>query len=173
MGSSHWQKQNTHLKKVVWLVSAVISILLLILLLSLGLGIEAAGALFVVAFFLLRVSLAFIYKNHFANSMVRILKFDYKEIERDFRIVFKNKYIRFYRKSTEDAYCYEFPGHNLSMIVRPYWLADYMQPATLVTLQELNAKNEAFAEMLAEAINEVIDQRVNSQEKAYQGLRPR
>jgi len=165
MGSSRWQKQNIYLGKVVWLASAVASILLLTLLLSLGFRIEAAGAIFIVAFFILRVSLAFILKNRFANSMVRILKVEYEEIERDFRTVFKNKYIRFYRKSEEDAYRYEFPGHNLSMIVQPYWLADYMQPATLVTLRELNAKNEAFAEMLAESINEMIDQRMSSREK--------
>jgi hypothetical protein len=116
----------------------------------------------------MRVSLAFILKNRFANSMVRILKFDYEELERDFRIVFKNKYIRFYRRSEEDAYRYEFPGHRLSMTVQPYWLFSDMnpQPATLVTLRLLNAKNKAFAEMLADSIDEMADQRANGRKKA-------
>ncbi|MEZ4643448.1 MAG: hypothetical protein R3E31_12070 [Chloroflexota bacterium] len=166
MVSSRWQKQNMHLRKIVWAVSAAASTLLVILLLSLRvLEIEAAGLLFLAVFIIMRVSLAFILKNRFANSMVRILKFDYKEIERDFRTVFKNKYIRFYRKSEDDAYRYEFPGHSLSMTVQPYWLSSDMtlQPATLVTLRVLNAKNTAFAEMLADSIDEMVDQRANSQ----------
>ena len=165
MVSSRWQKQHIHFQRIVWAVSAIISILLIILLLSLGFGIEVAGVFFILVFVIMRVLLAFIFKNRFANSMVRILKFDYKEIERDFRTVFKNKYIRFYRKSEDDAYRYEFPGHSLSMTVQPYWLSSDMtlQPATLVTLRVLNAKNTAFAEMLADSIDEMVDQRANSQ----------
>lgn len=166
MGASRWQKQNIHFWKIVWAASAVISILLLILLLALGLGMEMAGALFIVVFFIMRVSLAFILKNRFANSMVRILKFNYEELERDFRTMFKNKYVRFYRKSDDEAYCYEFPGHNLSMTVQPYWLSGDLQPATLVTLRILSAKNEAFAEMLANSIDEMIAQQANGREKA-------
>ncbi len=165
MGSSRWQKQNIYLREVVWGISAVISVLLFILLFSLGLGIETAGVLFIVVFIIMRVSLAFILKNRNPNSMVRILKFDYEEIERDFRIVFKNKNIRFYRKSEEDSYRYEFPGHSLSMTVQPYWLSsDSEQPATKLTLRLLNAKNEAFAEMLADSIDEMADQRANGRE---------
>ncbi|MCB9418937.1 MAG: hypothetical protein H6667_03990 [Ardenticatenaceae bacterium] len=167
MESSRWQKQYIYLRSIVWGASAVIAILLFIILVSLGMGIDAAGGLFIVVFFTIRVSLAFILKNRYANSMVRILKFDYEELERDFRTVFKNKYIRFRRKSEEDVYSYEFPGHNLSMIVQPYWLSsDITQPVTLVTLRILNAKNEAFAEMLAESIDEMAEQRANGGEKA-------
>jgi hypothetical protein len=133
-------------------------------LLSLGFGIEVAGVFFIIVFAIMRVSLAFIFKNRFANSMVRILKFDYEEIERDFRIVFKNKNIRFYRRSEEDAYRYEFPGHSLSMTAQPYWLSpDREQPATRLTLYVLNAKNEAFAEMLADSIDEMADRRANNE----------
>lgn len=167
MGSSRWQKQHIHFRSIVWSVSAVISILLIILLLSLGLGIEVAGVFFILVFVIMRVSLAFILKNRFANAMVRVLKFDYEEIERDFRTVFKNKYIRFYRKSEEDAYCYEFPGHSLSMTVQPYWVSsDMEQSATLLTLRILNAKNKAFAEMLADSIDEMVDQRANGRKEA-------
>ena len=69
------------------------------------------------------------------------------------------------QKSEEDAYCYEFPWHRLSMIVQPYWLSPDIEQATKVTLRVLNAKNKEFAEMLAEAIDEMADQRENDQEK--------
>ncbi|MCA9930038.1 MAG: hypothetical protein KC419_16255 [Anaerolineales bacterium] len=160
MVSSRWQKQHIHFQRIVWAVSAIISILLIILLLSLGFGIEVAGVFFILVFVIMRVLLAFIFKNRFANSMVRILKFDYEEIERDFRFVFKDKNISFKQKSEEDAYHYEFPWHRLSMTVQPYWLSpDKEQPAAKVTLHELTAKNEAFAEMLADAIDEMADRR--------------
>ena len=166
MGSSHWQKQHIYFRSIVWATSAVISVLLIILLLSLGFEIEVAGVFFIVIFVIMRVSLAFILKNRFANSMVRILQFNYEELERDFRTVFKNKYIRFYRQLEEDAYHYEFPGHSLSMFVQPYWLSsDKPQPATLVTLRILNAENKAFAKMLADSIDEMVAQRANGQEK--------
>ena len=160
MVSSRWQKQHIHFQSIVWAVSAVISILLIILLLLLGFRIEVASVFFIVVFAIMRISLAFIFKNRFANSMVRILNFNYEEIERDFRIVFKNKNIRFYRRSEEDAYRYEFPGHNLSMTAQPYWLSpDGEKPVTKVTLHELTTKNEAFAEMLADSIDEMADLR--------------
>ena len=167
MVSSRWQKQHIHFQRIVWAVSAAISILLIILLLSFGFGIEVAGVFFILVFGIMRVSLAFIFKNRYANSMVRILKFDYEEIERDFRIVFKNKNIRFYRRSEEDAYRYEFPGHRLSMTIPPYWLSpDSERPFTKVTLYELTAKNEAFAEMLAGSIDEMADRRANNESDA-------
>ncbi len=169
MGKSHWQKQNRNLWKIVWAASAIIALLLFILLLLLGWRIETAGALFVVVFFVMRIALAFILKNRFANSMVRILKFNYEELERDFRTVFKNKFIRFIRRSEEEAYHYEFPGHRLNMTVQPYWLSGDLQPVTLVTLHVLNAKNQAFAEMLAEAIDDMAVQRANDRGKLDQG----
>lgn len=159
MVSSRWQKQHIHFQGLVWGISTVISILLIILLLLLGFGIEVTGVFFIVVFFIVRVSLAFIFKNRYANSMVRILKFDYEEIERDFRIVFKEKNIRFYRNSEDDAYRYEFPGHSLSMTVQPYWLSiDMNKPVTKVTLHVLTAQNKAFAEMLAESIDDMAAQ---------------
>jgi hypothetical protein len=163
MASSRWQKQHIHFQRIVWAVSAVIATLLIILMLLLGFGIEVAGVFFILVFAIMRVSLAFIFKNRYANSMVRVLKFNYEEIERDFRVVFKNKNIRFYRRSEEDTYRYEFPGHSLSMTVQPYWLSpDNKQPVTKLTLYELTAKNEAFAEMLAESIDEMANQRANN-----------
>ncbi len=160
MVTSRWQKQHIHFQRIVWGVSAVIALLLIILLLLLEFAIEVAGVFFIVVFVLMRVLLAFIFNNRFANSMVRILKFEHEEIERDFRIVFKNKNIRFHRKTEEDAYRYEFLGRSLCMTVQPYWLShESKQPVTKVTLYEVTAKNKAFAEMLAEAIDEMDEER--------------
>lgn len=161
MVSSRWQKQHIYFRSIVWGVSAVLSILLIIVMLSLGFATEVAGVFFILVFAITRVLLALLLNNRYANTMVRILKFNYEEIERDFRTVFKNKYIRFHRKSEEDAYRYEFPGHNLSMTVQPYWLSADVNPksVTKVTLQLLNAKNKEFAEMLAASIDEMVEQR--------------
>lgn len=168
MKASRWQKQNIYFQPIVWAVSAVISFVLIIVLFSLGWGIEVASASFLGTFVILRVLLAFVLKNRFTNSMVRVLKFDYEELEREFRIVFKNKFIRFQRKSEDDAYFYEFPGRNLSMAVRPYWVNSDMSqpPATKVTLRILTAKNREFAEMLADSIDEMADQMAQAKEKA-------
>ncbi len=168
MVSSRWQKQHIYFQPIVWAASAVISFLLVMVFLSLGWGIDVASASFIVVFAVMRILLALIFKNQFTNSMVRILKFDYEELERDFRTVFKNKFIRFYRKSEDDAYLYEFPGHNLSMTVQPHWLSSDINqpPATKVTLRILNANNKVFAEMLADSIDEMADQRTSRPVKA-------
>lgn len=163
MVSSHWQKQHTDQMETIWVVSAAISFLLITLLLWLGYRIEVAGVFFILIFVIMRISLAFILKNRYANSMVRILKFDYEEIEWDFRMVFKDKHILFYRKIEEDTYRYEFPGHSLIMTVEPYWLSqENEQSVTKVTLFELTAKNEEFAALLAESIDEMANRRAEN-----------
>ena len=168
MVSSRWQKQHIYFQPIVWAASAIISFLTIIILMWFGVGVEVASASFIVVFAVMRVSLAFLLKNRFANSMVRILKFDYEELERDFRILFKNKYIRFQRKSEEDAYFYDFPGRHLSMTVQPYWFSSDINqpPATKVVLRILNAKNKEFAEMLASSIDEMADLRKQSTQPA-------
>jgi hypothetical protein len=167
MASSRWQKQHVHFQGIVWGAAAAISIVLIMILLLLGFRIEMAGIIFIVVFVITRLALAFLLNNRYANSMVRILKFDYEELERDFRIVFKNNNIRFFRKSEDDAYSYEFPGRNLNMTVQPHWLSFDMnqQAVTKVTLLVLNAKNTAFAEMLAGAIDEMADRRAAGREE--------
>ncbi len=168
MGAARWQKQNLNFQKAVWGVSAVIAILVVILMVLLGYSIEVAGVFFLVIFAVLRISLAFIFKNRFANSMVRVLKFEYEEIERDFRFVFKDKNILFYRKSEDETYYYEFPGRGLRMTVEPYWPTLDMNapPVTKVTLYEMTAKNKEFAEMLAGAIDEMAEHRAHKREPA-------
>ena len=162
MASSLWQKQHIHFQKIIWGVAAAIAVVTILILSALGFSLEVSGVFFILVFVILRIVLAFIFNNRYANSMVRILNFGYEEIEREFRIVFKNNNIRFFRKSEEDTYRYEFPGRNLSMTVQPYWLSqDNEQPATKLTLYELSPKNEEFAELLAGSIDEMANQRAS------------
>ena len=172
MLSSHWQKQHIYFGSIVWGISAIISLLLISLMLSLGFGFEVAGVFFLVVFAILRVSLGFLFKNRYGNSLVRTLKFDYEEIERDFRILFKDKHIRFNQNLEEDNYNYEFPGHSLTMTVQPHWIQveQGSQPVTKVTLYELTAKNKEFAEMLAESIDVMANHRLTT--KPTKGLQP-
>lgn len=167
MATSKWQKQHVYFQGMVWGISAAFSILVMIVFLSLGFKMEVAGVFFILTFAVLRILLALLLNNRYANSMIRVLKFDYADIERDLRMMFKNKYIRFYRKSEEELQIFEFPEHRLSMTVQPYWLSyDSDQPATKLTLRILNAKNTAFAEMLAESIDEMVNQRTHGLAKA-------
>lgn len=75
--------------------------------------------------------------------------------------MFKDKHIQFQREIEEDFYRYEFPGHNLSMTVQPHWVQwePTAKPITKVTLRELTAENTPFAEMLAESIDKMTEQR--------------
>lgn len=157
MASSRWQRQHIHFRQMIWGVSAVVSMLLFTALLALGFGLEVAGVFFIIVFVALRISLAFAFNNRYANAMVRVLRVDYEAIERDFRLLFKERSIRYYRKSEDDAYAYEFPGRSLSMRVQAHWLSQDMvkQPVTKVTLSVVSEKNRAFAEMLADAIDEM------------------
>lgn len=168
MKSTRWQKQHIHFRSIVWGASAAVSVLLMIILLLLGVGADIIGISFISVFLFMRVLLAFALKNRFANSMVRILKFDYEEVERDFRILFKNKNIRFHRKEKEDAFYYEFLGRKLSMTAEPFWVsADINQkPVTKLTLYELTGENSAFAEMLADTIDEMAEQLTIGQKKS-------
>ena len=53
------------------------------------------------------------------------------------------------------------------MMAQPYWLsAENTQPVTKLTLYLLNANNESFAEMLADAIDEMIEWKTNSTRNA-------
>lgn len=161
MSAFRWQKQHIYYPRIVWGVSAVISFLLILIMLVFGFSIEVAGVFFLLTFAALRLLLAYLFKNRYANSMVRLLKSDYEALERDFRMVFKNNQIRFTRQTDAEAYSYDFPGHSLSMTVQPHWaqIESPARPFTKVTLHELTAKNEAFAQTLAESIDEMIEQR--------------
>jgi hypothetical protein len=108
--------------------------------------------------------LAFTLLKHQANSMIRVLKFSYKAIERDFRILFKDNNIHFNRKTEEDAYHYHFPGfRNLGMTIQRYDLLnlgvknqnEMVLSATKITLADLDPENKVFAENLAGLIDEM------------------
>ena len=164
MASSRWQKQNKHIQNIIRIIALVISILLSILFLLLELlDIVYLSLIFLTVFTITEVTWLFIIKNHFADSLVRVLKFDYEELDFDFRMLFKNNQIRFYRELKEDSYQYEFPGHSLFMTAQLHWISrDQLIPAaTKITLHTVTAKNEAFAQTLADAIDEMAIERAN------------
>ena len=164
MVSTRWQKQHSYFGIITWGISAAISLLLITFMMLLGYWSEEAWLtlFFIFVFIIMRVFLGYLLKNRFGNSLVRLLKFDYEEIERDFRILFRDKHIRFNRNLEEDNYSYEFPGYSLTMFVKPWWVNLEQGPVTKVTLYELTAKNKAFAEMLAESIDEMANQRLTT-----------
>lgn len=168
MVSSRWEKQNTSRFNIAFWV-------LLVSIFAIGfpaalLGLEGRSALAASIIGLMAgIVLAFVLLRRYANSMIRVLKFDYEDIERDFRLLFKDNNIPFNRKNEEEAFRYNFPGQNLSMTIQPYQLLNLgvedqkalILPATKITLGELNAENQAFAEKLAGLIDEMANLRAN------------
>ncbi len=165
MVSSRWEKQNSSMFNIAFLI-------VLVSIMAIGFpaalfGLEGEAAVVASAIGLIvGFVVAFVLLKHQANSMVRVLKFNYKEIERFFRILFKDNNIQFNRKTEEDAYRYNFPGRNeLSMTIQPYFLLNLgykgqdesMLPATKITLGELSTENEVFAEKLADLIDEMAN----------------
>ncbi len=162
MASSRWKKQNSFIRNTGFAISIVVSALLVLLFVSLGFE---KGGIISLLVAILGFILTLILSNRKPKSMIRILSFDYEEIERDFRLLFKENYIRYIRKKEDDAYRYEFPGHSLSMTIQSYTVHNYnyfvdrqltKQPTTEVALGELNEKNKEFAEKLAESIDEMV-----------------
>ncbi len=170
MVSSRWEKQNTARFNIAfWIV--LVSIM--------AIGFPAAlfgltGWSAVIASIIALITgfvLAFILVRRQADSMIRVIKFAYQDIERDFRILFKVNNIQFNRKTEEDAFQYFFPGNTLSMTIQPYSLLnlgvkgqkELILPATKITLGELNAENEAFADKLAKLIDEMENQQARNE----------
>ena len=146
-----------------------IAILLTFLTASLGLRLSVliVGIVVVVG-----MTVSIIIGNRYAKSMVRILRFEYEEIERDFRLLFKDNHIQFHQRTEEDGYRYDFRGHRLSMTIEDYQIPDsgegqttWFLPAPQVTLSELNPKNQAFAERLAGLIDEMAIQLADDRNK--------
>lgn len=138
------------------------------------LGLGRQGILIVVLIVVVGMTVSITIGNRYARSMVRILKFEHEEIERDFRVLFKDNHIQFHRRTEEVGYRYNFYGHRLSMTIEPYQLVStgeegqmtWFLPATRVTLGELNTKNQAFAGSLADLIDEMADQLEKDRNKA-------
>ncbi len=165
MVSSRWQKHNTARYSLAFLI-------LVVTVFAIGypaslLGLEGVPALIASAIgVIVGFVAAFALVKWRANAMVRVLKFDCQEIEREFRILFKDNNIQFNRKPAEDGYRYNFFGRNdLSMTIQSYspfnrGVEDKdgrVSSATKITLGDLNKKNEAFAEQLADLIDEMAN----------------
>ncbi|MFN2171872.1 MAG: hypothetical protein ACK2U0_18715 [Candidatus Promineifilaceae bacterium] len=118
MISSGWQKQNFHVRDVGFAISLISAALLAVLFSALGIG--KSGILISLLVVVLGFLVTLIISNRKSKSMTRILKFDYEEIDWDFRMLFKDNFIRYIKRTEDDFYSYEFPGYHLTMTVQPY-----------------------------------------------------
>ncbi|MEM7116662.1 MAG: hypothetical protein AAF614_29780 [Chloroflexota bacterium] len=167
MVTSRWQKQNT----------SIFSIAFLILFVTIGFigfptrlfNLEGRMALIVSAIIaILGIGLAFLLVKWRPNAMVRILRFNHQTVEQNFRDLFANNSIEFQLKKNDGTYCYEFPRQSLKMSTQPYALHNFefdhkrtKQPATKVMLENLRADNQDFARRLADLIDNMAKQRPN------------
>lgn len=157
MASLRWAKQNTTIWYAGWMITVVIGSLLQVLLLSLG----GLGKLITLLLLIAGLTLTAILRKRYANSMERIFRFNYKEVESAVRVVFKNKHIGFHRETEEDLYMFKFSWPSLTLTIEDHVYFDIHmnpQPASKVTLHGVNAKNKGLAEMLAKYIDEVDNQ---------------
>lgn len=170
MISSRWEKQNTAQVQIAYVI--FLGTILFFMFPYLYFDLEGWFA-FTISLIALTagLSLAFFLLRHRANAMVRVIKFDYMEVERDFRILFKENNIQFNRKTKEDGFQYDFFGHKgLSMTLELYELLNLegngpqrvLQPATKITLAKLNDTNQTFVERLTNLIDEMMNQRSNA-----------
>ena len=158
MVTTQWQQQNFQTRNTGVTITVSVSILLTGLLLLVGMAWMSQWLGIVVVVAGLVATHRRMRKN--AETMTRVLRQDYEEIERDFRMIFKDHNIRYYRRMDEDAYAYEFPGRSLTMRVEPYVFHNLLlsrtgnpNPAACIHLRKVNSQNAQFAEFLAETID--------------------
>ena len=113
MKSLRWVKQNTTIWYGRWVITAIVCSVTRILLLSQG----GTGLLITILVLIAGLTLTGILRNRYANSMERILLFDYKEVESAVRVVFKDKNIRFSRNTEEELYIFKFSWFRGSLRV--------------------------------------------------------
>lgn len=161
MHSSHWQKLNFHIREVG--LSITVGLAILLALLTSMLRLVERSELIAVLVLVVGSAISIIVSDRYAKSKVRTLKYEYEEIERDFRFLFKAKHIPFNRRREECGYRYDFPGHGLNMTIEHYEVPDVhlqiMQSFTQVKLNEIDDENQAMADRLAMAIDEMVNQR--------------
>lgn len=161
MVTTRWQRRDTNILRFgLGLVLAIAATTLLVASLN-GLGsrshllsllVLAAGAVTVIAV-----------ERRYAKSRVRVLKFKTEDSDREFRKLFKEHHIRFYRKENKLGYNYTFPGRGISMTIKDFQVPDVhletLHSFTQVMLLEINATNEPFANHLADLIDEMAQRR--------------
>ncbi len=130
-------------------------------------GILTTAALFRFIFTLTRTN---------PNVLKRVVRLRYGETETAFSEMFKTSRFGYTWHQDEDNYhVFEFPRHDLHLTIHPYEpsfstvgfpamqttsLLPYAH--TLATIHNINAKNKAFAETLASAIDKLIEPMVVS-----------
>lgn len=173
MVSSRWQKQNSSFLYIGQAVIFGVYMAVGFFVQSLGLERNWITLLIYALVTLIAMILAFALMKVGAKSMIRVLKMENEAALFGLRMMLKNQNIQYQRQTEEELTLFDFPGQSLTMTVRPYFLHNLVlnyeknpQPATLVTLRELNAKNKAFADTLVAAIDEMARQQPNSWKNA-------
>ena len=165
MVSSRWQKQDYRIGKVGLGITVGIATLLELAVSILRLG--SRSGLIALLVLAVGVTVVGIINKRYAKPMVRILKFEYEEMLRYFRILFKENHIRFFPRREEFSFLYAFPGWELSMTVEHYSVQDMhmgkLQSFSKVTLNNINETNQTFADKLANLIDEMENQRASNE----------
>ena len=165
MISSRWQKQNTHFLYIG--PAVIIGLYLMVGNLVRSLGFERNWVTLLITSLVSVVTIivAYVLMKLRAKSMTRVLKLDNETTEFALRKLLKDKHIQFRRQKDGGETLFEFPGHSLTMTVESYFLHNFVftakknpQPATLVSLKQLDATNQSFADTLALAIDEMATQ---------------
>ncbi|WP_420644576.1 hypothetical protein [Candidatus Leptofilum sp.] len=166
MVSSRWNKRNNSILYTGMTIIGSIFALFWMLLIWFGLERNWVSLLITVLLIGAVFSLTFALQNRHANALIRVLKMEYTAVDFALRLLFKEKQIRFNRQTEEESTRIEFSGQSLTMTVQPYFLHNFVanqktrpQPATLLTIRGLNEQNKAFAEMLADSIDEMAKQK--------------
>ncbi|MEM7032779.1 MAG: hypothetical protein AAF629_24730 [Chloroflexota bacterium] len=175
MIASPWQKQNTPILKAGLVATVGVFVVIKILVL---LSLLEKNWLTLIATLLLAtvvVILTLRFSKSYAKSMIRILRFDSEDTEWAVRNVFKGKNISFNLKieqhwqTREPLYIFKFPSPGLTLTIEPYESFDLQNEpisATKVALDGLNERNKALATMLADAIDEMVNQQASKFVKA-------
>ncbi len=160
MVSSKWQKQNSAWFNIGYSILFVSIVVMGFPAILLGLEGTAAVAATIIGL-LAGFGLAYYLVKRKTNTMVRVIKLNTQNIERDIRLLLKEHNIQFNRKQEEEAYHYHILTHDLKLTLQPYDLLNLnvthrknvMVPASKLTLGELDADNESYALKLADLID--------------------
>lgn len=121
----------------------------------------------VILIWVIGIRLAVFLNNHFANSMVRVFRFEHDIAVGIVQQVVRDNYFRYKRQIDGDAVRYNFQEQVLTLTIEPYPLNlpidDHIEvsQASKVVLNGLNQTNQAFAEKLSVAINETAASRLS------------
>lgn len=119
---------------------------------------------------LIGLKLAVALNNKYAEKMVRVFRFENDIAVSIVQHVLRNRFIHFNRQNKGETTSFNLRERGLTLTVESFPLNlpidEHIKevPATKVELHGLDANNKAFAEMLTEAISEMVNIRVYSRQ---------